>query len=121
MKVCTGCWEYVSKDACKWWCDDTDLRDESDLLAAERVLLWMSNDGDDLVTAFMFDVCDWDKVTDDDLGGVTSWRSFLAYVEGAGRPLTQLPDGTRTDDPSIGAWVIDEYLFERAEILRSID
>ncbi len=121
MKVCTACWEYVSKDVCDSCGDDSELSDESDLIAAQRVLLWMFNDGEDLVAAFISDVCDWDKVTEDDLGEAATWRSFRTYVERARRPLTQLPDGTRIDDPSIGSWVIDDILREHADILRSID
>ena len=121
MKVCTSCYVHVKGKKCELCGLDGEIADESALIATERVLLWMNSAGDDVVSKFIIDVCDWDKVRDDALGSVANWKSFLDYLARTGRPMTELPDGTRFDDPSLGPWVIDEYLFDRADMLRSID
>ena len=116
--VCTYCWKYASGGKCAECGADSDLTEESSLLPTERVLLWMHNDGEKAVSAFLNHVIN-DSPDDSELANA-NWKSFREYLLNTDE-MKKLPDGTKFDDPSLGDWPINEALLEKAEMLSYID
>lgn len=117
--VCTNCLKYGEGPRCES-CGGEQFARKAELEPYDRLWVWVQNEGDEIIGRFVMDVCDWDKVSDDELGSVATWKRFLAYLTEQGESL-RLPDGTQLDSPSFIKRHLDEELFERAELLRSID
>jgi hypothetical protein len=121
--VCSACLEYVGGDACPMCGESDGLNDEAQLSDTELAVLWMNTEGQGarLVSSFLLDACDWDKVRDGELASVATWDGLMAYIASKGVPEQLLRDDRPLRNLSVDRRMVDEKLFWAADLLRGID
>ena len=124
-KVCPECWKYIQSTACMDCATgedffDTELIEESELTPTELVFLWLTNEGEDVVSAYIrnldkaFELEEASDGLECFLEAAANWQSFLSLLDTAGLGDAKLSDGTQVGKANVDQSVLTGWLYEQA-------
>ena len=120
--VCADCLNYALGTSCRT-CGSDQLVDQGELSPTEHIALWINSEGQgaEMLSRFILDKCDWDKVHIDDLGAVANWRTFVAYLHDTDWYDKAIRDGANLEDARLDTQVLSQRVYDWADFIRSIE